>query len=497
MNFSITLKFHSDEKCAFCQENNNAQLIIQLNDYDSNYSESISNITFCISHIFDFSAFELLQNSALGKYQPLISDILTTLQMSKNMELESAKNMEFLNLAHSVNSLIRKKTNIPVVIIAPGPSLSEAIEFLKKNKDVIFSIALNSAFDACLDYGYKPDAVFCIESSPAIASQFKQYSYDNTILFFDPAMENSTIKKFSGIKFPVFDFENNLQNLFAYVIDASHENWKHRAGYSVLTSAIALALEITTNNIYLVGTDLCFTKGFTHDPKSAISLPIIDNDELPYKIICYDEIIRETFLAYKLTAELISTIFQNEKDKIFSTSKTAAKLTNIKCINLADHAKLFDEVSLRSKSNFYTQINYTDRSIKYNDKIILKTNEFRNQIIIDIEKINDLTLDKILPIIDEAKKTNDNEIINQLVSSLNKTHIDIFVKSKWSQIYNSLNNQLNLVYGINSSLTNLQNLPQHTIAMRLSTYLTISLKNLIQLKDIVESVILKIKNGSI
>lgn len=497
MHFSLTTNLIPDLPCALCEQVNSAQLTIEIQNETSNYDQNLQYINFCITHIFDFNTFAIMQDSAFKHLNPYISDILTILDQSKNMELESAKNSEFLNLAHNLNSLLEKKIKLPIVIIAPGNSLCDNIEFLKKNKEVIFSIALNSAYDVCNEYNYNPDAVIMIDGHTLIEKQFKNYSYGNTLLFFSPNANNNVVKKFTGLKFPIFNFDNDFMCLFAFLTEATKTNCDLLSAYSVIVTALSLATKLTDERIYLIGTDLSFSTASTHDPKSAITQPIINAKDIPYNIKCYDSQERPTFYAFLLTAKFISEHFQDFANRIFQTSEKSAMLENIKCITLANEQSYIDSFKMAIKPTWLKQINYTDRLVQYNDKLLAKLNLFLKDLedhMATIEHINIAEIKNILEIKTEEEKLKK---INETLLILKNIHEMIFAKSKWMQIYNNLNNQLNLFFHLNSSVHFLQNItPTHSL-IRYYVYFESAYKNMKQLLQIVLAVKEKIKSGTI
>lgn len=151
-----------------------------------------------------------------------------------------------------VCNLTRACPNIPAFIISAGPSLQEALPYLKSFIDKGIIISTDGAFSVLVDHGITPDFVTSIERGLYSKPLFDRASNctDTTLIRF-PFVPSLVFENFKG------------RRMIAY---RSYEYFRYfyppkgrvECGASVSHFSAKLALIMQCSPIILVGQDLCF-----------------------------------------------------------------------------------------------------------------------------------------------------------------------------------------------------------------------------------------------
>ncbi len=167
--------------------------------------------------------------------------------------------------------------NCPVFIVANGPSLDDAIEFLKANQDNIIIISCGTALRALLCNHIKPDIhiemertagllewVESVDLTPGLTVKLDEVNiialntvYDNILKRFKNAHLLSKVNDAGGRIINALD----IKKQFTY---------PEFSNPTVSNTGLATAIELGFNTIYLVGTDLGFVSKEHHHSKHSI-----------------------------------------------------------------------------------------------------------------------------------------------------------------------------------------------------------------------------------
>lgn len=236
--------------------------------------------------------------------------------------------------------LVKNSLNdYPVFIVANGPSLDDAIEFLKNNQDNIIIISCGTALRALLSNNIKPDIHIEMERTAALLDWIESIDrtsdlntklnqiniialntvYDNILKRFKNAHLLSKINDAGGRLIRALDTKKQ----FAYP-DYSNP--------TVSNTALATAIELGFKTLYFVGTDLGFVSKEHHHSKHSI---YFDNDFKHKKVV--EKGIEGAFVVKgNFTEEVFTT-------PIFDSSKGNLELLlqenlNVKVFNTANGA---------------------------------------------------------------------------------------------------------------------------------------------------------------
>lgn len=171
-----------------------------------------------------------------------------------------------------ISSLQDKYKNVPVFIIANGPSLDHHLQDVKNivGKGMIF--CCESAIISLMKNQIKPDAIFVLERTPQnYQNYFEHMEYPDDISLFAYAGADPRIfKKFPGERIPIFRAENNSLFINQFIGDGTG----FYAGTSVAHMALEVAVYMGANPVVLVGQDLAYgPDGGTHSKQSFYADP--------------------------------------------------------------------------------------------------------------------------------------------------------------------------------------------------------------------------------
>ncbi|MBP5467899.1 MAG: motility associated factor glycosyltransferase family protein [Candidatus Riflebacteria bacterium] len=157
--------------------------------------------------------------------------------------------------------LFDKFTNVPVVIVAAGPSLDKNMEYLKRIKGRFPIIAVDTAYRHLLANGIKPDFVCAADSSYENSLDFVGVEDETEVILVAELITHPDIFKvfkgrkiittFGGGLYPqICKFREHIGSLICWG--------------SVATMAFDLARKMGANPIIFIGFDLSFCDGRLH-----------------------------------------------------------------------------------------------------------------------------------------------------------------------------------------------------------------------------------------
>ncbi|WP_409423658.1 motility associated factor glycosyltransferase family protein [Pseudoalteromonas sp. RW-H-Ap-1] len=227
----------------------------------------------------------------------------------------------------------------PVYIVANGPSLDSAIEFLKTNQNNIIIISCGTALRALLSNNIKPDIHIEMERTAGLLEWIESINrtsglttkldeiniialntvYDNILKRFRSAYLLSKVNDAGGRLIRALDTKKQ----FTYP-DYSNP--------TVSNTALATAIELGFEDVYLVGIDLGFESKEHHHSKHSI---YFDNDFKHKKVV--EKGIEDAFVVKgNFTEEVFTTpIFDSSKGNL---ELLLQKNLNVKVFNTANGA---------------------------------------------------------------------------------------------------------------------------------------------------------------
>lgn len=278
--------------------------------------------------IFPEETMELLKS-----FKNLIEKCHSILRTRSFFEKRWIKNS--VKLATNIRqiSILKEKGNCPVVVCASGPSLKESIPFLKEQKP--FIIAVSSGLRPLVQNGITPDLVLSTDGGFwAKKHLFPIPEKTKIALAVESNCPTKEIKSRSiipliyndGVESDIFK-ASGIKNMMAL-----------RCG-TVSGTALNLAEQLTSGDIYFAGLDLSVCKGFQHTQKNNLEIEnsCRDNKKQPIeKRICTQE-----FSNQKQSLKIYEDWFKEQKFhnrkvyRIISTpANTLGEIKDLKAENL-------------------------------------------------------------------------------------------------------------------------------------------------------------------
>jgi len=320
---------------------------------------------------YEISLYSLseLKNDNIDYFLKIISVNHPTLfpTSAKFMSLERLVNRifnksKFINFKQ--NNLFFK--DIPVLLIAPGPSLEKNIRWIKENKDAFLIISVGAAVRKLYNSNIKPDIIISIDPNEIVANQFENMNinYLNDILFICTSNTDDKILSF---------FKN--ENI--YFIQAIFEliNQPSFGGKSVTDVSIMILMLLDIKVLYLLGLDLSIdtNTGYTH-LKEHIHTKKLEKKtyELTNKDFSINNLkkIKGNFQSYVFTTRFFDSVRLLIEGHIQKYSSNETKV-----YNLSDGAFIKGTISL--KQHEIRGLRRIDKNNKLKDfRSLLSLNEY-------------------------------------------------------------------------------------------------------------------------
>ena len=182
----------------------------------------------------------------------------TLLAFSTKWTNNNFENLHSILDSRPIINLYNKFTDIPVIIVAAGPSLDKNIHLLPKTKGKAVIIAVGTSFKSVCKQGIEPDFVFSIDGGDIQGEIFKDVEESETWLGYAPMVypQVSAVfpKKFLLRTGSSIDWINTITGNVGDI----------EGGPSVANFAFEFATKIGGNPIIFIGQDLALSENRTH-----------------------------------------------------------------------------------------------------------------------------------------------------------------------------------------------------------------------------------------
>ena len=211
-----------------------------------------------------------------------------------------------------------------IAVAAPGPSLKDNLEKLKKlNREQVTIVTVDVALKFLLENGILPDVIVTCDSrmSPQKIGDISPYKdgLNKSLLIFCANTPSSVIGLFDCKKRYIF---KKKQLDFIDYLPEEQSDFVHITG-SVLNVAIEIASVAKPDNILLFGTDFAFSDNQTHAGRTDSRNLFREQDIVT--VNCNDGEIRKTVKPYTYYRYLLEkTIQNNPKIRFDNYSRTGA-----------------------------------------------------------------------------------------------------------------------------------------------------------------------------
>lgn len=150
-------------------------------------------------------------------------------------------------------------SQVPVLLVAAGPSLEEQLQTLRSVREHVMIVAVGRSLRLLLDEGIVPDFFMITDANEIVQTHIERLPQENVPMFFLSTVYHNVPRLYTGPKFIVY--QHGMDYKDGYM---PPEFVKIDTGGSVSTSIFDLLLKFGFRNICLVGLDLAFTFGRSH-----------------------------------------------------------------------------------------------------------------------------------------------------------------------------------------------------------------------------------------
>ena len=251
----------------------------------------------------------------------------------------------FLLKANEVNNQLLSK--VPVFIIANGPSLDIAIDFILENRESAIVVSCGSVLTALHRYGLKPDIHVETERTHLTYDFMKLIdddAYFDDILFLSSDVIHPDCLTLFNRSVLCFKQEEPSYHLYYSRHYKFFSNFQASSGLNPLVANIGLTLacRIGFREIYLFGTDCGYkSKEHHHSKKSAYYHNNDAKEKIESLIYTSGNIIREG----NFGGDVISDQFYDACRRVMESALGTFK--NVECYNCSDGVKIDGAIPLR------------------------------------------------------------------------------------------------------------------------------------------------------
>ncbi len=187
-------------------------------------------------------------------------NIATLAKFEKTWIVNIARNIGHIISLPAARSFYGKFCGFPAIVVAAGPSLSQSMEFIRKNSSRAVIVAVDTSYRLLRKNGIEPHFCVTVDPQSINARYFEGDTPGKSVLVADPSSHPSVFRLFRGsaamcgTAFP----------MMKWIEDITGERGELTHGGSVSTSAFDFAARLGASPVILVGQDLSFTNGYAH-----------------------------------------------------------------------------------------------------------------------------------------------------------------------------------------------------------------------------------------
>jgi hypothetical protein len=314
----------------------NSEIIFSVFEDDKEFTQSANNFLTTKFYYNKYIKFFLLESHNSNK----IDDFHLTVSTQPHLNFwysrvlnESIRPLEYFTKNYNILTKGLKLNSIgnkPFLLVAPGPSLTNDIEWLKDNQNRFIIVAVSASLSILEEKNIKPDIVIHLDGYVNAIKHFEKLININFI-------DDSIILASSQTSYEIVSLLNS-ERLFFFESKTKYvENSLKPAAPCVGSLSYQLLLYFNVENIYLLGLNLAvdnvtkMTHHHNHEFAKKLSNDI-DNDTIGYKETLID-IKGNTQDIVQTTPHFISSI------ESINNSTALIKQSNQKVYNLSSGAK--------------------------------------------------------------------------------------------------------------------------------------------------------------
>lgn len=257
--------------------------------------------------------YEAFKNNCSNAYEKQQAVTYAALSMGKKVAKNEIYNMLYLEGCRSGAELKNRfPADMPVVIVAAGPSLEKNMNLINEAKGKALIIVVDTAVKRVMEKGIKPDAIISMDGEKPV-DIFKVKGIED-VPFLTEIGVNSDVLGYVGPKDLFFISANSgiWKELFQRV---GSEIADIESGLSVTTEAVAAAVSWGTKKIILIGADLAFTSDSSDGNDSETKFDAGDKNYIYVKDINGNDVV--TRRDYYIYLQWLEQMAQERQDVEF------------------------------------------------------------------------------------------------------------------------------------------------------------------------------------
>lgn len=223
-------------------------------------SSKVSFVTHRGSHQFDRDYYTGMLETCRTYLSTKEVNIATLAKFERLWSANIMRNILYYTRFPGANIFYNRFENIPAMVIGAGPSLEESIEDIRRLKDRVLLIAVDTAYNVLLKHDIEPHFCISVDAQTVNARYFEGVPQTDTVLVADPMVHPSVFRLFGG-RIVTFGIAFEMMKWIEKIC-GSHGEVTH--GGSVSTNAYDFACRLGCSPILLAGQDFAFTGGRAH-----------------------------------------------------------------------------------------------------------------------------------------------------------------------------------------------------------------------------------------
>jgi len=166
-------------------------------------------------------------------------------------------NKKIVEQNRGVRALHSKHSEVPGILISAGPSLDDALPYLKQidKKAKVVVACVDTALPILTREGINPDYVFSLDPQEDSFQYFQDYLESSAKLIFTPTANTKIVHCYKGDKYVVFKKRSSQSKEEKSIVESKGST---QSGGSVSCLALDTLIKFGCNPIFLTGQDLSF-----------------------------------------------------------------------------------------------------------------------------------------------------------------------------------------------------------------------------------------------
>jgi|GEM_PF-1953692 hypothetical protein len=233
-----------------------------------------------------------------------------------------------------VSNLWSSAAGVPALVVAPGPSLRDALPLIAAHRDAAILIAIDTALPILVKHGISPDLIVSLDFTELNARHFDGVDAGIGILAASPVIDPQITRRYAG---RTYFFSHHAARLI-HKLPSLTCLGELKAHSSTAHAAYHLARRMGCAPIVLIGNDLSFPGLRRYAPgamQDALEHPTIAEDAL-FAVAANDGGTVKTDALYHMFLEAFADLIQETAGIVINTSQHGARIPGVVFMQLED-----------------------------------------------------------------------------------------------------------------------------------------------------------------